>query len=77
MKESRDAPIDAPEGGEVKSKTVGSCAWRLAGKLGVTVVSWREGTKKAHFHGLVFVTWWSRGESNSRPRMLRAKLLQV
>ena len=28
-------------------------------------------------NGLVFFDWWSRGESNSRPRMLRAKLLQV
>jgi len=77
MKKSYDAPIDAPEGGEVKSQTERSCAWQLAGKLGLTVVSWREGTKKAHFRGHIFVTWWSRGESNSRPRMLRAKLLQV
>lgn len=70
-------PLMPPEGGEVKSKTERSCAWRLAEKPCLAVVSWGEDTKKAHFRGHFFVTWWSRGESNSRPRTLRAKLLQV
>lgn len=52
-----------PEAGGGESKTERICAWLLAGRLGLTVVSWREATKKAHFRGLVFVTW-GRGETN-------------
>lgn len=48
-------PLMPPDGGEVKSKAEGGCAWRVAVNPGLALVSWGEGTKKAHFHGQILL----------------------